>query len=938
MAQKRSAEAENKRLLKHIKALEAERDRLKKRDWNYQAYFDRISDELVSERPHSRPGPDRFPGLSLVIVYYDIPQQIERTLLSCSPAYQGIDPSEIEVILIDNGATLPLPQDLQQRFPHVSQIVRLEDHPSPVFALNEGARLARFDMIGFMIDGAHILSPGVARNAREIWDLFDQPVISVPQYILGAESQNLVSQENAFEAETAALRDLGWPEDGYRLFDHAVFPGEDYHRTYTEAIETNCLITTRRVIDTHGAFDLRYDEPGGGFANLEIFSRLTHMPDNTFVVLPGEGTFHQDHGGTTTQRTPDQRAELVAAYRQRHAEVTGSPNILNARSPFLYGRTRRLTQRIPTISKEFGKECNRILKQLANVYTGRLLAGMKDKFRLELTSGAVPDERHARVPLPALGLAPQAAQRNGVDESALSYLTCLKQVHAAVQPNLYFEIGIDTGNSLSLAKCPSVGVDPAFMLSATLDQPTRIFRQTSDDFFADATRCKQVVGDGIDLAFIDGMHLAEFVLRDFIETEKWMQPGGVILFDDVLPEQMEMLERQRRFAAWTGDVYKIVPVLRKYRPDLTVSVFETFIGPYRKGLAMITGADPENRVLEQMYPQIAADLAAGAFDVTSIDDLDLLMRPAPITQLTQAATGARLGDLAACDVPTDSHCGAQVPDRPRASLVVVAHDMARELPRTLETLAPPYQQGVQAQDYEIIVVDNGSAQPADIAQCLALAPNARILTLPAGTPSPCHAANLGLAAARGDVVGLFLDGARMASPGVVARALDILATDRQAVVGTFGLHLGHEVQQIASQNGYDQAAEDTLLDSIDWRADGYRLFDIAVLGKSSGKGWEALPSESNGVFAHKSLFAQVNGLDEGFVSPGGGLANLDLWKRLCDWPGAQVHMLKGEGTFHQIHGGTTTTGAPSRRAAFDAEYQRLRGTPYQRPTVKARFV
>ena len=39
--------------------------------------------------------------------------------------------------------------------------------------------------------------------------------------------------------------------------------------------------------------------------------------------------------------------------------------------------------------------------------------------------------------------------------------------------------------------------------------------------------------------------------------------NGQIVLDDVLPEQMEMVERTRRFNAWCGDVYKIVPILRK---------------------------------------------------------------------------------------------------------------------------------------------------------------------------------------------------------------------------------------------------------------------------------------------------------------------------------------------------------------------------------------
>jgi len=49
------------------------------------------------------------------------------------------------------------------------------------------------------------------------------------------------------------------------------------------------------------------------------------------------------------------------------------------------------------------------------------------------------------------------------------------------------------------------------------------------------------------------------------------------------------------------------------------------------------------------------------------------------------------------------------------SVVVVAYDMAREVPRTLRSLAPAYQRGMTADEYEVILVDNGSPEPLDVA-------------------------------------------------------------------------------------------------------------------------------------------------------------------------------------------------------------------------------
>ena len=45
------------------------------------------------------------------------------------------------------------------------------------------------------------------------------------------------------------------------------------------------------------------------------------------------------------------------------------------------------------------------------------------------------------------------------------------------------------------------------------------------------------------------------------------------------------------------------------------------------------------------------------------------------------------------------------------SVVVVVYNMPREAPRTLHSLSASYQRHIDADDYEVIVVDNGSNPP-----------------------------------------------------------------------------------------------------------------------------------------------------------------------------------------------------------------------------------
>lgn len=264
---------------------------------------------------------------------------------------------------------------------------------------------------------------------------------------------------------------------------------------------------------------------------------------------------------------------------------------------------------------------------------------------------------------------------------------------------------------------------------------------------------------------------------------------------------------------------------------------------------------------------------------------------------------------------------------PAVSVVVVAYDMGRELPRTLLSLSPGVQQGIGADDYEVIVVDNGSPRPVD--DIVAAAPlDARLIRLDPAPPSPAHAANVGVAAATGDLIGVVVDGARIASPGLVATARLGARLAERPVVTAPAYHLGPTTHMRAAEAGYDQTVEDHLLESVGWPADGYRLLGCSTLAGSSHRGWFGAKSESSSLFMDRGLWSDLEGYDEAFDLPGGGLMNHDLYHRACSRPDTTLVQLLAEGTFHQIHGGAAT----SRRfgwAEMDAQYAALRGASFR---------
>jgi Methyltransferase domain len=180
----------------------------------------------------------------------------------------------------------------------------------------------------------------------------------------------------------------------------------------------------------------------------------------------------------------------------------------------------------------------------------------------------------------------------------------LKGLHEKTRPRTYLEIGIRTGRSMVLSRCRSIGVDPVFKIDNPIHCDVQLIKATSDDFFASDQPLAHFEGVPVDLAFIDGMHLSDYALRDFINIEPFMAETGVVVLDDVLPRNGLEAARDRKTEPWTGDVYKVVEILRRRRPDLVVLLVNT--AP--TGTAVIVGVDPASTILKDAYPEEEAYL------------------------------------------------------------------------------------------------------------------------------------------------------------------------------------------------------------------------------------------------------------------------------------------------------------------------------------------
>ena len=569
------------------------------------------------------------PRLSVVVVAYAMAEQVDRTLHSLSLNYQrGVSKDDYEVILVENTSGDDLGEARATRHSgNFRYFLREETESTPIHAINFGAAQARGEYVAIMIDGARMLSPGVIAWTLAASRLDELAVVCVPGYHLGEELQQVAAHRGYNEAtEAELLESISWPEDGYRLFEISCSAGTSAGGFFKPIGESNCIALPKTLFEELGGFDSQFTQRGGGMVNLDFYKRALDHPGSQLVILPGEGSFHQFHGGETTGRK--------------------------------------------------GVDREQIIQDIAEEY-----------FNLRGERFCPPEQR-------------------------------------------------------------------AIFLGAIPDNALRYVR-----------------------------HSAEAVMR--------------------------------------------------------------------------------------------------------------------LNRLPYGAAQA-----------------------PPLSVVVVGYRMPQQLQRTLYTLSAHYQRNVTEQDYEVIVVENASDQNLDTDCLQSLGSNFRYFLREESGTSPVHALNFGLREARGEIVGIMIDGAHMLTPRVMEHALACSRTHPNHLTAVPVHHLGPEEQHESVRKGFDEAAQDALLDSVDWRADGYELLRISVWCSANINGFMQPMSESNCFFAPRANLEKIGFADTRFSYEGGGALNLHMYRALGLMPDSTYIVLMGEASCHQYHGGVTSN--KTRKEVQDKFIQQLK--------------
>lgn len=157
--------------------------------------------------------------------------------------------------------------------------------------------------------------------------------------------------------------------------------------------------------------------------------------------------------------------------------------------------------------------------------------------------------------------------------------------HLAKHYNLqrYLEIGVQDPkqNFDKIICCGKIGVDPSKPLYS---EENVIYQMTSDEFFKQfPLGWPDYRPEKFDLIFIDGLHTAEQVQKDFENAFKILSPNGFIVLHDCNPEKEEhtIVPRPKPTGHWHGDVYKFACELGFYFKKFNVVNIDCGCGVWR---------------------------------------------------------------------------------------------------------------------------------------------------------------------------------------------------------------------------------------------------------------------------------------------------------------------------------------------------------------------
>jgi len=276
--------------------------------------------------------------ISIVVNFFNNCREAENTLYSMTRGYQqDVADLPYEVIVIDNGSTQPLSEERVRSFgPEFHYHFINPASVSPAQAVNAACRGAAGDELIVVIDGAHILTPHILARTRDAFSLFRAPFVATVPFHLGPKNQNYSVSEGYCQAvEDKILSQSGWRLDGYKLFQCSAALADGSGGWFGCLYESGCFGIRKQNYFALAGFDERFQSRGGGLVNLDFCARALSDKALDYVMLLGEGTFHQFHGGVASNAP--QNNHPWNDFHKEFVDIRGAPYQRVFRKPYQMG-------------------------------------------------------------------------------------------------------------------------------------------------------------------------------------------------------------------------------------------------------------------------------------------------------------------------------------------------------------------------------------------------------------------------------------------------------------------------------------------------------------------------------------------------------------------------------------------------------------------------
>ncbi|MFT3790489.1 MAG: glycosyltransferase [Rudaea sp.] len=293
--------------------------------------------------------------ISVVVNFHNNRREAANTLYSLTRAYQrDAQAIEFEVIALDHGSTLPLSETEVRAFgPEFDYRFVETESVSPAAAINAACREARGEHLLVIIDGAHILSPGIYALASRAFAQFASPFLATAPFHLGPKQQNeSVAEGYDRQIEDGLLARSGWRDNGYRLYTIAGAFADPGMAWFGCPFETSCFGIDKNEFLALGGFDERFVSRGGGLVALDFFQRAVARKHGDYIMLLGEASFHQFHGGVASNAT--KAAHPWKEFHDEYLRIRGKPFARVPRRPFYFGTLPNEALAAARISAEHG--------------------------------------------------------------------------------------------------------------------------------------------------------------------------------------------------------------------------------------------------------------------------------------------------------------------------------------------------------------------------------------------------------------------------------------------------------------------------------------------------------------------------------------------------------------------------------------------------------